>query len=86
VIGLVVYTGHDSKIMKNSASSRVKFSRVEKLTNRQILAVFIFQLISCFFGALYGTIWLKSNVDDVTYLDMGNGSDISDGEWVGEVF
>ena len=32
--GLVVYTGHDTRIMRNQSKSRTKFSKLELLTNR----------------------------------------------------
>ena len=41
VIGLVVYTGHDSKIQKNSAGAVYKSSNIMRITNRQILYVFL---------------------------------------------
>jgi len=34
VYGLIVYTGHDTKIMKNSSKSRTKFSKIENYTNK----------------------------------------------------
>lgn len=33
IYGVVVFTGHDTKIMLNSTSARNKFSRNEKTTN-----------------------------------------------------
>ncbi len=33
VIGLVTFTGHYTRIMKNSTGARTKFSRIEKQTN-----------------------------------------------------
>lgn len=40
VYGIVVYTGHESKIMKNSPSSRIKRSKIELMTNRFIIITF----------------------------------------------
>lgn len=37
VYGVAVYTGHESKLMKNSSSARSKKSDVEKKTDRYIL-------------------------------------------------
>ena len=34
VIGMVVYTGHDTKIMKNSQHTQVKFSDMEHKLNK----------------------------------------------------
>ena len=42
VYGLVVYTGHDTKIMMNSSSAKAKFSNLEKSTNTQIVWIFLF--------------------------------------------
>ena len=47
VIGIVAYTGLDTKIMKNSESSKNKQSQVEKLANSLILKILIFQTIVC---------------------------------------
>ena len=33
VLGVVVFVGHDTKIMKNSSSPKYKFSRLEVLSN-----------------------------------------------------
>ena len=56
VYGLVIYTGHNTKIMKNSIGSRNKVSKMEKLLNIQILYVFFLQMFICLFGAIYGTV------------------------------
>ena len=40
VTGVVVYTGHDSKIQMNSAGATYKVSNIMHITNRQILYVF----------------------------------------------
>ena len=36
VIGVVVYTGHDTKLMKNANSSPLKMSNVDRITNKQV--------------------------------------------------
>jgi phospholipid-transporting ATPase len=43
--GLVVYTGHDSKVMKNSENSRFKSSKLEGLMNSLILRLLILQAL-----------------------------------------
>lgn len=43
--GLVVYTGHDSKVMKNSENSRYKSSKMEALMNSLILRLLILQAL-----------------------------------------
>jgi phospholipid-transporting ATPase len=43
--GLVVYTGHDSKVMKNSENARYKTSKVEGVMNSLILRLLILQAL-----------------------------------------
>jgi len=47
VIGIVVYTGHDSKLLKNQGVFRNKRSQLERQLNKYILAIFIIQLFFC---------------------------------------
>ena len=41
IYGVVVFTGHDTKVMRNSASSKYKFSSLERLTNISIYIIFL---------------------------------------------
>lgn len=56
VLGLVVYSGHQTKIMMNSANSRFKMSTIEKGTNKQIILIFVVQLLMCLASAIIGTV------------------------------
>eukprot|EP00743_Colponemidia_sp_Colp-15_P004663 GILK01005024.1.p1 GENE.GILK01005024.1~~GILK01005024.1.p1 ORF type:complete len:1174 (-),score=231.08 GILK01005024.1:215-3736(-) len=70
VYGVVIYTGHESKIMKNSTQSRAKQSTVERLMNRQIIYVFLLQMILCLFGGIYNGIWLEEHTRTAGYLHL----------------
>jgi len=54
VYGLTVFTGHDTKVMKNAAKSRYKTSNLEKMTNRSVLLILIVQIILAFIGGFIG--------------------------------
>lgn len=41
VYGIVVFSGHDTKIMMNSMAAKYKFSGLEKYTNYAIIVVLI---------------------------------------------
>ena len=41
IYGLVVFTGHETKIMKNSVKSRSKFSKLETLTNFYVILIVV---------------------------------------------
>lgn len=47
VWGLVIYSGHDTRIMMNSSKARTKFSKLETETNKQIVFIFLFQILIC---------------------------------------
>jgi phospholipid-transporting ATPase len=61
IYGLVVYTGHETKIMKNSSKTRTKFSRIEVQTNKEIILVFLFQILVCLGGAAASVMWSQTN-------------------------
>jgi magnesium-transporting ATPase (P-type) len=59
--GLVVFTGHETKIMKNSVKSRAKFSKLELSTNNYIFMIVLLQFIISVTGATFNTIWTEVN-------------------------
>ena len=63
IYGIVIYTGHESKIMKNSPESRNKLSGIERMTNKFILLTFSFQLVTCLFASIYSVVWNHHNRD-----------------------
>ena len=42
VVGIAVYTGMETKIMKNMTKPEYKFSKIEKKTSGFVLKVFVF--------------------------------------------
>lgn len=73
IYGVVVYAGHNTKIMLNSLTARSKQSRVFKIMNSQLKLIIILQLIICVsFGLLYSMdpdpynkIWYQSEMTPV---------------------
>ena len=61
VIGIVVYSGLNCKIMKNSKDPVTKYSSVEKLMNRALIYIFIFQGILCLISAILRGYYYKKN-------------------------
>ncbi|KAH0786412.1 phospholipid-translocating P-type ATPase, flippase family protein [Histomonas meleagridis] len=62
VVGVVVYTGRESKIMMNSSSVRTKRSKLEKGLNFKIISVFVFQMILSLICTIIGYVFKKKNV------------------------
>ena len=48
IVGIIVYTGMNNKIILNSKQPRTKISQVEKRMNNYLIYVFIFLIICCF--------------------------------------
>ncbi|XP_071371262.1 probable phospholipid-transporting ATPase IA isoform X2 [Centroberyx affinis] len=74
VHGLVVYTGHDTKLMQNSTRPPLKLSGVERLTNR-----FILFLVGCLLAISLAcsagqTLWKNNCGDYAWYMDLNYGS------------
>jgi phospholipid-transporting ATPase len=53
--GVVIYSGHTTKVMMNSSKPRFKISDLERLTNQTILIIFISQFILATIAAIVGT-------------------------------
>ena len=62
-IGMIVYTGHESKIMMNASSARSKRSKLERGLNWKLVSVFIFLLVLAMTGATCGFIFEKDRVN-----------------------
>ncbi len=57
VIGICVYSGHETKIMKNGSNARIKTSKIALTTNRYILVTMLFQFILSITAAITTSIW-----------------------------
>ncbi|XP_072108888.1 probable phospholipid-transporting ATPase IA isoform X3 [Mobula birostris] len=68
VHGIVVYTGHDTKLMQNTTQAPLKLSNVEHITNVQILFLFGILLFISLVCAIGSTIWNKRHSEGVWYL------------------
>lgn len=72
IVGVAVYTGHDSKIMKNSIKARPKKSNLDILTGKIVLLTFIIQMSICFFAGAFYSVWYNKNKDIVKkYMTRG---------------
>uniref|UniRef100_A0A8C4NEX2 Phospholipid-transporting ATPase n=1 Tax=Eptatretus burgeri TaxID=7764 RepID=A0A8C4NEX2_EPTBU len=72
--GLVVYTGHDTKLMQNTTSAPLKRSTVEKVTNLQILILFGLLLIMVFISSFGAWRWTISHAATDWYLGFSEGN------------
>lgn len=70
IFGVVIYTGHDSKMMLNSKAPPSKRSSVQKKMNYILYSVFLFQASICLLWAGLSFEWRKYEADDHVYLDV----------------
>lgn len=69
IYGIAIYTGHDSKVMMNSASSRPKFSKIETSTNKYIIMGICIQFGVCLVSAVFTSLW-NIFMNDFSYLTL----------------
>ncbi|UJR35768.1 hypothetical protein I4U23_028516 [Adineta vaga] len=70
VYGLVIYSGHETKLMMNSSSVPFKRTNVEQVTNSQILFLLVLLLVLCLFSTIAGEIWNYRNKAAHWYLGL----------------
>ena len=57
IVGIIIYTGHNCKIMKNARDPILKISSVEKLLNRLLIGIFICQAFLSLLSAILHSIY-----------------------------
>ena len=62
IIGLIIYTGHNCKIMKNSKDPRVKYSKVETIMNNRLIFIFCTQCFLCIISAVLRGFFYNKNL------------------------
>ena len=72
IVGLIIYTGHNCKIMKNSKDPRVKLSTVEYIMNQRLIFIFCTQLLLSVISAICHRVYYKN----LKYLETLNANSI----------
>ncbi|CAH0561274.1 unnamed protein product [Brassicogethes aeneus] len=76
VFGFVIYTGHETKLMRNSTKAPLKRSSVDKLANIQIILLFGVLLVMCFISAIFNTLWMSERAKKDWYIGFqGSGTE-----------
>ena len=74
IIGVTVYTGHQSKIMMNSIKARPKKSTLEVLTGHSVVLTFALLVTFCTVSGLIYGIWEQANDDTLKNYMMAEKS------------
>lgn len=76
VIGLVAYTGADSKIMLNGGATPSKRSKIEKETNFNVIVNFVILMLMCLVTAICNGVWESKSGTSADVFEVD--SDVSD--------
>lgn len=63
IYGVVVYTGHETKLMKNSTKAPLKRSSIDRQTNTHILLLFLILLTLSLVSAAFNELWMRAHSD-----------------------
>jgi magnesium-transporting ATPase (P-type) len=66
--GIVVFTGRDTKVMRNLTQPPSKRSALDRLVDRQVLIIFAVQFMLATIGAVLASDWTRRYVDRNWYL------------------
>ncbi|ETW41588.1 hypothetical protein PFNF135_03998 [Plasmodium falciparum NF135/5.C10] len=61
IMGIVIYVGRETKIQMNSSKSIKKTSKLEILTNKMTIIIWVIQMIICLISAYYNAIIVSSS-------------------------
>ncbi|KAJ1902401.1 aminophospholipid translocase [Kickxella alabastrina] len=73
IYAVVVFTGHETKLMRNAMATPIKRTNVEKTTNQQIIFLFIILIILAVMSALGSQIMTSRNRGQMAYLYLPAG-------------
>ncbi|RFU32527.1 hypothetical protein B7463_g3841, partial [Scytalidium lignicola] len=72
ILGIVIFTGQDTKIMMNAGITPTKRSRIARELNWNVVYNFIFLFVICFVSAIVeGVTWGKSN-NTIKFFEFGS--------------
>lgn len=74
VIGLVVYTGADTKIMLNQGETPSKRSKIEKETNYNVIANFVILMLICIAAGVANGVFLARTDTSARYFENDVGA------------
>lgn len=70
IFGIVIYTGHETKLMRNSTTAPLKRSSVDKLTNIQILLLFAILFAMCLLCSVCNVLWTNKHGSKDWYIGL----------------
>ncbi|KAL4146206.1 hypothetical protein PRNP1_012076 [Phytophthora ramorum] len=75
VVGLVIFTGSETKLLQNSRAAPSKQSKLYRTANRCMLLIFSTMFLLCLASAIVAAFWSKANASRVWYLPFMKEAD-----------
>ena len=82
IIGIIIYTGHNCKLMKNAKDPIIKMSSVEKLLNKLLVGILIVQIILSIVSSISHSIYFKSKEKIIIYKSYPDAVKESSNTWI----
>ncbi|KAK8058873.1 phospholipid-translocating P-type ATPase [Apiospora phragmitis] len=70
VHGIVVFTGHETKLMRNATATPIKRTKVERQLNKLVLALVGILLVLSIICTIGELIWRSTRADQIPYLQL----------------
>ena len=81
-IGIVIYTGHNCKLMKNAKDPILKMSSVEKLLNKLLIGILLLQIILSIISCVCHSIYYNQKEDIIISSDKINNEERLINSWI----
>ncbi|MCQ2817285.1 MAG: phospholipid-translocating P-type ATPase [archaeon] len=69
ILGIIIYAGHNCKLLKNAKNPLVKYSSLEKLMNKLLVFILIIQGILSIVSAITNAILYNKNLKEAYYIE-----------------
>lgn len=77
IYGLVIFTGHETKLMRNATATPIKTTAVEKMVNIQIIFLFLILIVLSIVSSAGALILNSVKAKQLAYLDLGSTNRVS---------
>lgn len=75
IYGIVIYTGRETKIMKNIQNGSIKLSCIDYLLNRIVIYIIILAFLICIVCTTFGVLYYTNNSKSKSYIFYQNSTD-----------
>ena len=72
ICGIIIYSGKNTKIMKNAKNVKGKSSKVLRIMNKFLYSVFVFEISLCILFGYLSIIWEENKKNIYTYIYIKN--------------